>query len=60
MRGMSDGPPALAWFRRDLRLADNPAPAAAARRPVLPVLVLDAAGEGRWRRARGRVADAVA
>ena len=35
--------PILVWFRRDLRLADNPAWYAAARtgRPVIPVFVLD-------------------
>lgn len=37
-------PPAIMWFRRDLRLADNPALlAAAASGPVLPVFVLDPA-----------------
>jgi deoxyribodipyrimidine photo-lyase len=42
--------PALIWFRRDLRLADNPALTAAAGggRPVLPVYVLDEAAAGRW------------
>ena len=36
-------PPVLAWFRRDLRLSDNPAlnAAAATGQPVLPVVVLD-------------------
>jgi deoxyribodipyrimidine photo-lyase len=35
--------PIIAWFRRDLRLADNPALAAAVAtgRPVLPLYVLD-------------------
>jgi deoxyribodipyrimidine photo-lyase len=35
--------PVILWFRRDLRLADNPAVDAAARaeRPVIPVFVLD-------------------
>lgn len=35
--------PIIVWFRRDLRLADNPALAAAAAtgRPVLPLYVLD-------------------
>jgi deoxyribodipyrimidine photo-lyase len=34
--------PVLVWFRRDLRLQDNPALSAAARsrHPVLPVFVL--------------------
>ncbi|WP_456306730.1 cryptochrome/photolyase family protein [Paracraurococcus ruber] len=42
--------PALAWFRQDLRLADNPALRAAAEggRPVLPVFVLDDAAAGPW------------
>jgi len=37
--------PTIVWFRQDLRLADNPAlAAAAARGPVLPIYVLDPAG----------------
>lgn len=38
-------PPVLVWFRRDLRLADQPALQAAARsgQPVLPVFVLSSA-----------------
>jgi len=42
--------PSLLWFRRDLRLRDNPALRAALARggPVLPVFILDDAGEGRW------------
>lgn len=37
-------PPSVVWFRRDLRLADNPALlAAAAEGPVLPLFVLDPA-----------------
>ena len=42
--------PVLLWFRQDLRLADNAALAAALARggPVVPVFVLDEAGEGRW------------
>ena len=40
----SEAAPALVWFRRDLRLADNPALAAAARGgAVVPVFVLDPA-----------------
>jgi deoxyribodipyrimidine photo-lyase len=40
--------PTLLWLRRDLRLADHPALAAAIARggPVLPVFVLDPATEG--------------
>ena len=42
--------PALVWFRQDLRLQDNPALQAALSRggPVIPVFILDDAGEGRW------------
>lgn len=41
--------PVLLWFRRDLRLTDNPAltAAVATGRPILPVYVLDESGEGR-------------
>ena len=37
------GRPILVWFRRDLRLADNPAwnAAASTGRPVIPVFILD-------------------
>jgi len=39
----------LLWFSRDLRLADNPALAAAvARGPVLPFFLLDDADAGAW------------
>ncbi len=39
----------IVWFRQDLRLQDNPALLAAVQRgAVLPVYVLDGAGEGRW------------
>ncbi len=48
-------PPTLVWLRRDLRVADNPALAAAAQDgPVLPVFILDPAdrwapgGAARW------------
>ncbi len=39
----SDARPVLVWFRRDLRLADNPALAwaIASGRPIVPVFVLD-------------------
>ena len=42
--------PLIVWFRQDLRLTDNPALAAAAEggRPVVPVYILDEAGEGAW------------
>jgi deoxyribodipyrimidine photo-lyase len=40
---------ALLWVRQDLRLADNPALAAAMRAgAVLPAFVLDAAAEAPW------------
>ena len=40
----------IVWFRRDLRLADNPALDAAVRRsaPVLPVFVWFPEEEGEW------------
>lgn len=39
----------IVWFRQDLRLQDNPALLAAVQRgAVLPVYVLDDAGEGGW------------
>lgn len=42
--------PAIVWFRQDLRLQDNPALRAALDRggPVVPLYILDAAGDGRW------------
>lgn len=50
---MTDSParPVVAWFRRDLRLDDNPAfnAAVATGRPILAVYVLDETGEGRRR-----------
>jgi deoxyribodipyrimidine photo-lyase len=41
---------ALVWFRRDLRIEDNPALAAAARcgLPVIPVYIHAPGEEGRW------------
>ena len=44
-------PPALVWFRQDLRLADNPAleAAVASGQPVLPVYILDDESPGDWR-----------
>lgn len=43
--------PAIVWLRQDLRLADNPALAAAvaSKRPVVVVFVLDDETPGRWR-----------
>jgi deoxyribodipyrimidine photo-lyase len=42
--------PAIVWFRRDLRLADNPALAAAVAsgRPVLPLFVLEDDADRAW------------
>jgi len=42
--------PVIVWFRQDLRLQDNPAlqAAAAGGGPIIPVYILDDAGEGRW------------
>jgi deoxyribodipyrimidine photo-lyase len=42
--------PTIVWFRQDLRLADNPALDAAARRggPVIPVYVWSPEDEGDW------------
>lgn len=43
--------PTLVWFRRDLRLFDNPALSAAARRgaPVVALYVLDDEDAGNWK-----------
>jgi deoxyribodipyrimidine photo-lyase len=41
-------PPAILWFRNDLRLADNPALHAASEGPLLAVYVLDDTAAGRW------------
>jgi deoxyribodipyrimidine photo-lyase len=43
-------PPAIVWFRQDLRLADNPALDVAANggRPVVPVYVLDELVTDEW------------
>jgi deoxyribodipyrimidine photo-lyase len=42
-------PPVVLWFRQDLRLADNPALAAAigTGRPIIPLFVLNEASDGR-------------
>ncbi len=42
--------PTIVWFRQDLRLRDNPAlaEAIARGRPILPLYILDPAGEGDW------------
>ncbi|WP_163142832.1 deoxyribodipyrimidine photo-lyase [Arhodomonas sp. KWT] len=42
--------PVIVWFRRDLRLADNPALSAAAEAgPVCPVYIHDPDADGDWR-----------
>jgi deoxyribodipyrimidine photo-lyase len=42
--------PIIVWFRQDLRLADNPALAAAAKTaPVIPLYVLDDETPGAWK-----------
>jgi len=49
---MSNAPkPALIWFRNDLRLSDNPAllAAAASKRPLVAVFVLDEDNAGDWK-----------
>ena len=40
----------LLWFRRDLRLADNPAlnAAVAVGRPVIPIYIYDDVDAGEW------------
>ena len=46
----SDTRPAIVWFRQDLRLADQPALAAAVSEgPVIPVYVLDDDAPGHWK-----------
>ncbi len=48
---MADTAPALAWFRQDLRLNDNPALSAAVQSgaPVIPVYILDDDNAGPWK-----------
>jgi deoxyribodipyrimidine photo-lyase len=48
---MQRTPPAIVWFRQDLRITDNPALTAAADTgyPVLPVYILDDETAGDWR-----------
>ena len=47
---MSKLPPAIVWFRSDLRLSDNAALTAASAdgRPILPIYVLDDEAAGPW------------
>ena len=47
---MTHLPPAIVWFRSDLRLSDNEAltQAAASGRPVLPIYILDDDSPGLW------------
>ena len=48
---MTQPRPVIVWFRRDLRLADNPALHAAARTgaPILAIYILDDDGAAAWR-----------
>lgn len=56
-----DGSPILIWFRRDLRLSDNPAlhAACATGRPVIPVFVWDEVMDSIGAAARWRMGRAV-
>ena len=47
---MTDDTPIIVWFRRDLRMSDNPALSAAVEggRPLLPVYVLDPGNGDPW------------
>ena len=47
---MTPGPVTIVWFRRDLRLTDNPALAAAvdAGSAVVPLFILDEDSPGPW------------
>lgn len=55
-RSSDDDRPAIVWFRRDLRLADNPALQAAIKtgRPILPLFILETAPPERGRGAASR------
>jgi deoxyribodipyrimidine photo-lyase len=46
---LGDRRPIIVWFRRDLRLEDNPSLAAAVQtgRPIIPVFILELSGPGR-------------
>jgi deoxyribodipyrimidine photo-lyase len=48
-KGEGDAAPVLLWFRRDLRLRDNPSVVAAVRsgRPVIPLFILELEGSAR-------------
>lgn len=47
---MTSRPPAIVWFRHDLRLRDNPAleAAGADRRAIVPVFIWSPEEEGEW------------
>ena len=48
---MTSPSPVLLWFRQDLRLSDNPALVAAARKgPVVTVYILDDEAPAHWKR----------
>ncbi|MEO1676984.1 MAG: deoxyribodipyrimidine photo-lyase [Pseudomonadota bacterium] len=62
-----NAPPVLVWLRRDLRLSDHPAFAAAAKSgaPIIPLFIRDASVDGlaaapKWRLERGLAAFAPA
>jgi len=59
---MTDQSPLILWFRRDLRLDDNPmlAAAAATGRPLIPVFIADGAVTGLGAAARWRMGEGVA
>lgn len=44
-------PPVICWFRKDLRLGDNPALTAAieTKRTVIPLFIFDEKAEGNWK-----------
>ncbi|NNE84709.1 MAG: deoxyribodipyrimidine photo-lyase [Alphaproteobacteria bacterium] len=50
LNGARSGYPVLLWFRRDLRLSDNPAidAAVALGQPIIPVYISDDADAGAW------------
>ena len=59
---MPDQPPVLMWFRRDLRLGDNPALTAAidSGAPVIPVFILDEVAEAQGAAPRFRLGESTA
>lgn len=47
---MTDSKPIIVWFRKDLRLQDNPALwfAAQSGKPIIPLYILDTENQGKW------------